>query len=108
GSLTETTTISLTVNPNGAGPTVTVSPASLTFGNVVVGATSGKKPVTLTNTGTSTLNISIITTSGEFGQPTSAKPCGSTLAAGKSCKIEVTFTPTQVGSRTGSLTITDN
>ncbi len=64
--------------------------------------------MTLTNTGTSTLNISSITTSGDFGQIASTKPCGSTLAAGKSCTIDVTFTPTEVGARTGTLTLTDN
>jgi subtilase family serine protease len=108
GSLSNNTTISLTVNPSGTGPTVTVTPASLVWGNTVVGATAAKKPVTLKNTGTTTLNISSITTSGDFGQTTSAKPCGSTLAAGKTCTIEVTFTPTAVGARTGTLTITDN
>jgi hypothetical protein len=106
GSLTNTTTLSLTVNSSG--PTVTVSPASLTFAKTAEGTTSAKKPVTLTNTGSSTLDISNIATSGDFGQATSSKPCGSTLAAGKSCTIEVTFTPTQIGARTGTLTITDN
>jgi hypothetical protein len=108
GSLTNTTTLSLTVNSSSTGPTVTVSPTSLAWGSVVVGTTAAKRPVTLTNTGTVTLNISSIATSGDFGQTTSTKPCGSTLAAGKSCTIEVTFTPTQVGARTGTLTITDN
>jgi subtilase family serine protease len=108
GTLTNTTTLSLTVNIASSGPTVTVTPASLTWSKIVVGATGAKKPVTLKNTGTVTLNISSITTSGDFGQTTSAKPCGSTLAAGKSCTIEVTFTPTQVGARTGTLTLTDN
>ncbi len=108
GSLTNSTTLSLTVNPSSIGPTVTVSPTSLVFGNVVLGATSVKKPVTLTNTGTSTLTITSITASGDFGLTTSAKPCGSTLAAGKSCTIDVTFTPSQTGTRTGTLTLTDN
>lgn len=107
GSLTHTTTLQLTVT-GGGGPGVTLSPTSLTFGNVVVGATSVGKNVTVTNTGTATLNITNIATSGDFGQATSTKPCGSTLAPGKSCKIKVTFTPTQVGARTGTLTITDN
>jgi hypothetical protein len=62
----------------------------------------------LTNTGTSTLNISSITTSGDFAQATSTKPCGSTLAAGKNCIVKVTFTPTALGTRTGTLTFTDN
>jgi subtilase family serine protease len=108
GSLNASTTLSLTVTPSSTGPTVTVSPTSLLWGTVVLGATGAAKPVTLTNTGTSTLNISSITTSGDFAQTTSTKPCGSTLAAGKSCVIRVTFTPSQVGTRTGTLTITDN
>jgi len=90
------------------GPTVTVSPASLLWGDIVLGKTGSGKAVTLTNTGTSTLNISSIATSGDFAQTTSTKPCGSTLAAGKNCTIEVTFTPTKVGARTGTLTLTDN
>src|SRR5580658_1373001 len=108
GSLAPTTTISLTVNPLVTGPTVTVTPTSLAFPGTAEGATSAKKPVTLKNTGTVTLDITSITTSGDFGQVTSTKPCGSTLAAGKSCTIDVTFTPTQVGALSGTLTLTDN
>lgn len=92
----------------GGGPAVTLSPTSLTFASTVVGVTSGAKTVTVTNSGTATLNISSITTSGDFAQKIVAQSCGSTLAVGKSCKIEVTFTPTQAGARTGSLVITDN
>jgi len=75
---------------------------------VVEGVTSAGKTVTITNSGTATLNIGSIATSGDFAQVTSTKPCGSTLAAGASCKIKVTFTPTQLGARTGAITITDN
>lgn len=106
GSLTETTTLSLTVVGNG--PTVTVSPTSLAWGSVVVTATGAAKAVTLTNTGTSTLTIGSIAASGDFALATSTKPCGSTLAAGKYCIIKVTFAPTKVGTRTGTLTISDN
>jgi hypothetical protein len=106
GALTHTTTLQLTVNPSG--PVVSLVPTSLTFGNTVVGVTSPPKSVTLTNTGTATLNISSIATSGDFGQAVSTKPCGATLAAGAHCVIKVTFTPTQLGLRTGNLTITDN
>ncbi len=108
GTLTSTTTLSLTVNASGGGAAVTLSPTSLTFASTVLGVTSAPKTVTLTNSGTATLNISNIATSGDFALVTSTKPCGSTLAAGKNCLIKVTFTPTQVGARTGSLTITDN
>jgi subtilase family serine protease len=107
GSLTATTTISLTVT-QGGGPVVTLTPTSLVFGKIVVGTTSTGKNVTLANTGNATLIIASITTSGDFAQVTSTKPCGSTLAAGANCIIRVTFTPTQLGLRTGNITITDN
>ena len=108
GSVNASTTISLTVNPSGTGPTVTVSPSSLIWNTIALGSSGPAKAVTVTNTGSVTLNISSITTSGDFAQTTSTKPCGSTLLAGKSCIIKVTFTPTAMGTRTGSLTITDN
>ncbi len=79
---------------SGSGPAVTLSPTSLTWGNTVVGTTSTAKSVTLTNTGSATLNIASIATSGDFAPATSPKPCGSTLAAGKNCVIKVTFSPT--------------
>ncbi len=107
GSLTNTTTIQLTVTA-ASGPAVTITPASLAFGNVVLGASSVGKSVILANTGNATLSISNIATSGDFSLITSTKPCGATLAAGQECKIEMTFTPTQLGTRTGSLTVTDN
>ena len=103
GSLTRTAYISLTVEPEVTG--ISVSPTSLAFGTVIVEATSKAKTATLTNGGTATLDINSITTSGDFA---STNTCGSTLAAGKSCKINVTFTPTQTGSRTGTLSINDN
>jgi hypothetical protein len=108
GSLTQTTTVSLTVTSASGTPVVTLSATSLAWGNVVVGATAAAKSVTVTNTGTGTLNISGIAVSGDFAQATSTKPCGSTLAVGKNCIIKVTFTPTQLGARTGTLTLTDN
>ena len=93
---------------SGSGPAVTLSPTSLTWGNTVVGTTSTAKSVTLTNTGSATLNIASIATSGDFAPATSPKPCGSTLAAGKNCVIKVTFSPSQFGTRTGNITITDD
>ena len=108
GSLTHTTTLSLTVTPLSVGPTVTVTPASLTWNTIPVGSPGVAKAVIVTNTGTVTLNISGVTVTGDFVQTTSTKPCGATLAAGKNCKIMVNFTPTALGTRTGTLTISDN
>ena len=106
GSITATTSLSLTVTGNG--PSVTVTPTLLKWGKIFVGVTSGAKTVTLTNTGSSTLNISSIAITGDFAQKIVKKSCGATVAAGASCLIKVTFTPTQVGVRNGTLSINDN
>ena len=87
-------------------PPVRVSPNSLSFGNEAVGTTSPAKTVTLDNTSTDTLDISSITPSGDFA--ISANTCGATLAAKKSCKVSITFTPMALGTLTGTLTFTDN
>jgi hypothetical protein len=99
----------------GTGPAVTLSPTSLKWGAIEVGDTSAAKKVTLTNSGNATLNIATIATSGDFALATvkatkKVTPCvnGGTVAAGASCEIKVTFTPTETGTRTGDVTFTDN
>ena len=99
----------------GGGPAVSFSPTSLTYPKRVVGTTSPAKKVVLTNTGTSTLNITSIAISGDFAlatvkQTKTVTPCvnGGTVAAGKNCTFAVTFKPTQKGTRTGDVTFTDN
>src|SRR5208282_1750480 len=86
-------------------PNPATSTSTLTL-TVSGGAATGTSTVTIT--GNATLDISSITTSGDFALVTSSKPCGSTLAPGTNCKIEVTFTPLQVGALTGTVSITDN
>jgi len=96
-------TVSLT--GSGTAPIVSLSPTSLNFGNQSVGTTSQALPVTLTNTGTSVMNISGIAASANFAQTNN---CGSTLAAAESCTINVTFTPSVSGSASGTITVSDN
>ncbi|MGB9233693.1 MAG: choice-of-anchor D domain-containing protein [Terriglobales bacterium] len=103
GTVTDQTSLQLTVT---AAPFITLSPASLSWGNEVVGGTSGAKSITLTNTGAATLNIGGIVPSGDFA--VSQTTCGSTLAVWARCVIKVTFTPTQVGARTGAITVSGN
>ena len=86
-------------------PAVLLSPGSLTFSAQIVGTPSTAQTLTLTNNGTGVLNITSITASGNFA-PTNT--CGTSVAAGANCAINVTFTPTAAGARTGTLTITDN
>ena len=88
------------------GPVVKLSPTALIFGAQVVNTTSKPKPVVVTNTGSATLDINSIVASANFA--VSSSTCGGTLAVGKSCRVMVTFTPTQTGNLTGTLTFTDN
>jgi hypothetical protein len=92
----------------GGGPAVSLTPTSLIWGGFVVNTTSPAKSITVSNTGTATLNITGIVPTGDFALVPSTKPCGSTLAAGSNCMIKVTFTPTQLGKRTGNIAVTDN
>jgi len=105
GSLTNATSLGLTVAPLISGSQISLTPGALSFGTVVVEASSKPKNATLTNNSSTTMYFSSITTSGDFSQ---TNTCGATLAAGKSCTISVTFTPTQSGARTGSLSVNDN
>jgi hypothetical protein len=82
-----------------------VSPASLSFISQGLGITSGPQVVTLSNPGSATLSNLSIAASGDFAEKDN---CGSSLAAGTSCTINVTFTPTAGGSRTATLTISDS
>jgi hypothetical protein len=88
--------------------TVTLKPTTLNLGAYAVGTTSAARAVTLTN-GPFALSISNISitgaNAGDFSQTNS---CASGLAVGADCKIHVTFTPSQVGAETASLSITDN
>jgi hypothetical protein len=77
----------------------------LTFSSLPVLTMSAPQTVTLTNSGNAALAISGIAASGDFAQ---TNTCGSSIGAGSSCTINVTFTPTAVGQRSSSLTITDN
>lgn len=86
-------------------PTATLNGGKLTFGTQVVGTTSAAQTMKLTNKGSAQLVISKVTVTGDFQQ---TNTCGGGIAPGMSCILTVTFTPTAQGSRTGTITITDN
>jgi hypothetical protein len=87
------------------GPLVSLSPTSLSFPNQLIHTVSPVQPVTLTNTGGSTLTINGIAITGAFTQTNN---CGSSLTSGQQCTIKVKFSPTLKGPATGALSITDN
>jgi hypothetical protein len=74
-----------------------------------VGTTSAAQPVAFSNTGNTALTLNSIGISGSnYSDFSQTNNCGSGLAAGGSCTISVTFTPSSGGPLTGTLIITDN
>jgi beta-propeller repeat-containing protein/ASPM-SPD-2-Hydin domain-containing protein/HYDIN/CFA65/VesB family protein len=88
---------------------VTLAPPKLNFGNQTVGITSASQNSTLTNTGELALTITSIEVTGpDSADFARTHNCPASLAAHKSCTITVTFAPTTTGTRTASVSITDN
>jgi hypothetical protein len=89
----------------GGSATLSANPTSLTFASQTVGTTSSAQTVTVNNTGTAAATVSSVAATGDFHQ---TNTCGTSIAAGGSCTVSVTFGPTASGTRTGSLTVTSN
>jgi hypothetical protein len=102
GNVTSNVAI-LTVS--GAGQ-LTASPAKLSYGNVTVGSIN-TLPVTLTNSGNSSVSISNVTLSGA-ALTVSGVSSGLILSAGNSATLNVTFAPTAAQTLNGSVTISSN
>jgi len=82
-----------------------VSPTILQFGSIAYPG-SATQPLTITNTGTGTLTID--PSSNGRGAIITGNACGSGVAAGKSCTLQVEFDPVQLGLNTNTLTIQTN
>ncbi|HSS24427.1 MAG TPA: hypothetical protein VLL82_08490 [Mycobacterium sp.] len=110
------------VGGGGGGPaailTVTGGPLIFTTGVTTPRSTSAAQTLTLTNSGTAgATGIAVViattstpTTPNQFARPAGASggTCGTTLAAGASCTINVTFSPSTLGAKAGTATITAN
>jgi Abnormal spindle-like microcephaly-assoc'd, ASPM-SPD-2-Hydin/Beta-propeller repeat len=84
---------------------VGLSPTSLSFSSQLLNTTSTAQTVTLTNTGLLALNVSRVQVTAPFAE---TNTCGTSVVAGGSCTISVTFTPTAAGATSGTLTLTDS
>jgi len=91
---------------NGTQPQISASPASINFGSVSTGL-NGTSTLTLSNTGSADLTVSLITLTGaEFSISGLTTP--KTISAGQSAQATVTFSPTSAGSASGNIAITSN
>jgi hypothetical protein len=104
---TATATVVLVVKS--PAPIVTLSATKVTFGSQPVNSGSPRQTVTLKNTGNAALNISSLELTGaDVLSFNLSENCGSSVAAGASCSIVLSFYPTTSGAATAAVTIKDN
>ena len=93
-------------------PVVGFSPMALDFGDVVIGQSSAPSPVTLTNNGTTPLEIDSIGIGGadsaDFNLQNNGCLAGSILSPGLSCTFRVVFSPSASGARSASVDLVSN
>jgi hypothetical protein len=94
------------VGANASQPAISISPASVAFGNVNVGVPSSQT-LTVSNTGSTTLTISNITAAGA-GYTVSGFALPVSIAAGQTSAFAAIFTPNTTGVSSGSVMITSN
>ncbi|MGO9338944.1 MAG: choice-of-anchor D domain-containing protein [Terracidiphilus sp.] len=86
-------------------PTDQLSPSSVPFPDTAVGQLSTAQPVVLTNSGD--LPLTSIAVSISAGFQIAQNNCGSQLAPHLPCTISLVFAPAQLGSASGTLTVSD-
>jgi VCBS repeat-containing protein len=85
---------------------VTLTPSSLVFPEQLLGTTSAGLAVTIKNAGTTMLTLTGRSVTGDFN--VTGSTCGSALAPGAACAVDLVFAPTGSGPRTGTLTVATN
>jgi len=109
GSLSLTSkqgSVPISLAGTGIQPAISVTPASVSFGNVSVGVTSSQT-ITLSNSGSASLDVTQFTApSAGFSMTGLNAPL--TLTPGQTAKFSVSFTPGTVGSQASSVTLFSN
>ncbi len=98
----------ISLNVIGVPPQISLSTTALNFGDEGVTSTSAAQAVILTNSGGFPASISSIVATGDFAASNTCPTAPVKLAPAATCTISVTATPTFVGSRSGSVTITSD
>ena len=89
-------------------PIIQLSPSSIDFGSVQQGSSSPIRTILVANVGTAPLTISRISVGGASGNEFSQTNNCSSIGAGGSCTISVTFKPTSTGSKSASISLVHN
>ncbi len=105
---TSASTLPLTASLTGIGiqSQLTITPSTLNFGSITIGA-SANLTLTLTNTGSAPITSLVLNLPASDYSLTT--PCPTTsLAPGAACTTQLTFTPTTLGIRTATLSISSS
>jgi hypothetical protein len=94
------------ISVTGTGVTSLSMPPAISLGSQAVGTTSAASVVTVTNTSGATVNVSGVTSSNASEFPVTTT-CAS-VAAGATCTISVSFSPSTAGTRQSTVTVTSN
>jgi len=100
-----------TINLQGTGSAIQVSPVTISFGNQLVKTTSAAQNETVTNNGSTSVTMGTIslTQSTDFSISSNNCPAsGSPLAAHASCTIGLKFSPKSTGAKKSTLSIGDS
>jgi len=104
----KTPVVSVKLTATVAPSVISVSPSSLNFGKVQTGSTPVAKTVTIKNTGLSDLKPISFSRSGDASFALTSTTCGASLVKGSTCTVSLTFSPTSIGAKPGSLGISSN
>jgi|GEM_PF-1192490 len=87
--------------------TLVFQPNALNFSTQLVGSIT-TLPLQITNAGTAPAVFNGITTTGDYAVTGTCPTSGNSLATNASCTLNVSFTPTSTGVRTGSLNVSSS
>jgi hypothetical protein len=96
---------SVSLTGSGTQAVLLATPAGIGFGTQFVGTTTAAQSVTLTNTGSATLTVGALTLGGAVpgDYALGLNTCGSPVAPGASCHLDVSMTPSATGVRNATL-----
>ena len=99
--------LTASLSGNGLPPgDLVLSPGTYNFGPAVIGTTSASESFSVSNTGGAPESLGSPSSTGDYAVENNT--CGTTLAAGQGCSIQVVFQPTASSDRPGQLSLTGN
>jgi hypothetical protein len=97
---------SVALTGTGIVPTYSLAPTAIAFGGAAIGVPGAAQSVTLANTGTLALPLTSTTLAGaNANQFAVSNTCGTSVAVGAACTLNVVFKPTSSGAKAATLNV---